>query len=40
VKRDQDGSGTLFKRLDLDEEKPAPKSAASRAAAKVTRKGP
>jgi hypothetical protein len=39
VKRDQAGSGTLFRPLDMGEdEKPAPRSAASRAAAKVTGK--
>lgn len=41
VKRDQAGSATLFKPLDLGEDvAPAPKSVASRAAAKVTGKAP
>jgi hypothetical protein len=38
VKRDQAGSGTLFKPLDDGGEEPAAKPLASRAAAKVTGK--
>jgi hypothetical protein len=38
VKRDQAGAGQLFRPLDSGEEDPAPKSAAARAAAKVTGK--